>query len=109
MSEIREERLAHNEVVFRTLNESIDQIAIGLGGSAPFEFVCECATSDCFARIELTLPEYESVRSDGSHFILRPGHQDIEVELVVEEHPHYIVVQKDGVAGLVAHDADPRA
>ena len=109
MSEIREERLAHNEVVFRTLNESIDQIAIGLGGSAPFEVVCECATSDCFARIELTLPEYESVRSDGSHFILRPGHQDIEVELVVEEHPHYIVVQKDGVAGLVAHDADPRA
>jgi hypothetical protein len=109
MGEIREERLAHNEVVFRTLNESIDQIAIGLGGPAPFEFVCECATSDCFDRIELTLPEYESVRSEGSCFILRPGHEDLEVELVVQQHPNYIVVQKDGVAGLVAHDADPRA
>jgi hypothetical protein len=109
MSEAREERLAHNEVVFRTLNESIDQIAIGLGGPAPFEFVCECATSDCFARIELTLPEYERVRADGSHFILCPGHEDIEVEQVVEQHANYIVVQKDGVAGLVAHAADPRA
>ena len=109
MSEAREERLAQNEVVFRTVNEAIDQIAIGLGGDQPYEFVCECATSGCFERVELTLKEYERVRGDGSRFLLRPGHEDIEVELVVESHPEYLVVQKDGVAALVAQEADPRA
>ena len=108
MGEAREERLAHNEVVFRTLNEAIDQIAIGLGGPAPFEFICECATSGCFERIKLTLTQYETVRGDGSRFILYPGHEDIEVELVVEAHSDYVVVQKDGIAGLVALEADPR-
>jgi hypothetical protein len=109
MTEAREERLAHNEVLFRTINEQIDVIAVGLGGDAPYEFICECATSDCFERVALTLEEYERVRGDGSHFLLRPGHEDIEVEQVVEVHEDYVVVQKDGVAGLVSHDEDPRA
>ena len=108
MAEAREERLAHNEVVFRSLNEAIDQIAIGLGGPAPYEFVCECATSGCFERIELNLPDYEAVRAEGSRFILCPGHEDTEVEQVVETHRNYVVVQKAGVAGLVALEADPR-
>src|SRR4051794_18626258 len=109
MSEAREERLAYNEVVFRTLNESIEGIATGLGGDAPYEFICECATTECFERLTLTLGEYERVRGDGSHFLLVPGHEDIEVERVVERHPGFVVVQKDGVAGLVAHAEDPRA
>jgi hypothetical protein len=109
MSEDREERLAKNEATFRVLNENILGIAATLGGSDPFEFICECATSGCFERLSLTLPEYERVRQDGAHFILIAGHQDIEVEQVIEVHDNYVVVEKDGVAGLVAHEANPRA
>ena len=32
-----------------------------------------------------------------------------QYELVIERHPTYIVVRKDGVAGLVALEEDPRA
>ena len=109
MAEAREERLAHNEVVFRTLNEQIEAIAGRLGRDAPYEFICECATSGCFERLKLTLDEYELVRSEGSNFLLSPGHEDIEVEQVVARYPGYYVVQKDGVAGLIAADTDPRA
>jgi hypothetical protein len=109
VSEAREERLAHNEVVFRTLNEAIEGMASNLGGDEPYEFICECATSGCFERLTLTLEEYERVRSDGSHFLVAAGHEDIEVELVVETHPGYVVVQKDGIAGLVSVAEDPRA
>lgn len=109
MGEAREERLAKNEVLFRGLNENIQGIASTLGPGAPFEFICECATGGCFERLSLTLEDYEKVRLDGTHFLVAAGHEDIEVEQVVEVHANYVVVEKDGTAGIVALDADPRA
>jgi hypothetical protein len=109
MSEAREERLAKNETLFRTLNENIVALAGSLGGATPYEFVCECATSGCFERLMLTLREYEAVRADGTRFLVKSGHEDIEVEQVVAVHDEYVVVEKDGVAALVALEDDPRA
>jgi hypothetical protein len=108
MGEAREERLAKNEVLFRVLNENIQGIASTLGGGAPFEFICECATSGCFERLSLSLDDYERVRADGTHFLVATGHEDIEVEQVVQVRETYVVVAKDGVAGIVALDEDPR-
>src|SRR6478672_7876080 len=107
--EERDERLAKNEAVFRTVNEVIDQQASKFGGLDEYEFVCECATSDCFERIALTRVEYESVRQHATRFFVRPGHEDLQVELVVESYPTFVVVEKDGAAAEVALDTDPRA
>jgi hypothetical protein len=109
MDEEREERLAKNESLFRSLNENINELAQHLGGGQAFEFICECSTTGCFERLSLTLEEYEQIRADGTHFLLAPGHEDIEIEQVVAAHSDYVVVEKDGVAGLVAEDEDPRA
>jgi hypothetical protein len=109
MSESREERLAKNEATFRTLNENIQSIAIALGGDDPFEFICECATIGCFERISLSLKDYEQVRDDGARFLVVAGHEDMELERVIAVHGEYVVVEKDGIAGLVAHETDPRA
>ena len=109
MDEERQERLAKNESLFRVLNENIRSLAEKLEPVAPYEFICECSTSGCFERIELTLEEYERVRSDGTHFLLAEGHEDIEIEQVIAHRPTYVVVEKDGAAGLVAEDDDPRA
>jgi hypothetical protein len=109
VDEDRQERLAKNEVLFRALNENISGLASGLGGKAPFEFICECSTSGCFERLSLTLAEYERVRADGTHFLLADGHEDIEIERVVDHRDEYVVVEKDGVAGVLALDEDPRA
>jgi hypothetical protein len=109
VSEARDELLAKNEATFRVLNENILSIASTLGGSEPFEFICECATSGCFERLSLTLKEYERVRSDGAHFLIAAGHEDIEVEQVVMVKDEFAVVEKDGVAGLIAREEDPRA
>jgi hypothetical protein len=108
VSDVREERLAKNETLFRTVNENIATVAGTLGSDTPYEFVCECATETCFELIVLTLREYERVRANGAQFILKPGHEDIEVEHVIAVHGDYEVVEKDGVAGLVALEADPR-
>jgi hypothetical protein len=109
VDEDRQERLAKNESLFRTLNENINGLASGLGGQEPFEFICECSTSGCFERLSLTVEEYERVRQDGTHFLVADGHEDIEIEQVIEHRDGYVIVEKDGVAGLVAEDDDPRA
>jgi hypothetical protein len=41
--------------------------------------------------------------------LLAPGHEDIEVEQVIAHRAAYVVVEKDGVAGLIAHEENPRA
>ena len=104
----REERLAKNEVLFRSVNEKIEQQALRFGGVDAYDFICECSSAVCFERLTLTLKEYEHVRAEGTRFVVVPGHQDPEVELVVAAEPKYVIVQKDGHAGLVADFADPR-
>jgi hypothetical protein len=106
--EARDERLARNEVLFRSVNEAIEQQALEFGGLDEYEFICECARAGCFERVSLTLKEYEHIRADGTRFFVVPGHEDIAVELVVETRKGFLIVEKDGHAGLVADLADPR-
>jgi hypothetical protein len=104
----REERLAQNEVFFRTVNEGIEQQAIRFGGDDDYEFICECASRACLDRVSLTLTEYEHIRAAGTRFVVVPGHENAELELVVQTARTYNVVEKDGAAGIVADLSDPR-
>jgi hypothetical protein len=106
--EARDERLAQNEVLFRSVNEAIEQQAIAFGGLDEYEFICECARRACFDRVALTIRDYEHVRAEGTRFFVVPGHENVEVELVVETKPGFVIVEKDGPAGIVADLADPR-
>src|SRR5579859_293494 len=72
-----EERRAKNEVLFRTVNEAIEQQALRFGGiDDEYEFVCECSAIDCVERVALTLRQYEQIRADGTRFVLVAGHAD---------------------------------
>jgi hypothetical protein len=105
-----EERLAKNEVLFRSVNEAIEQQALRFGGiEDEYEFVCECSAADCVERMTLTLRQYEQVRAEGTSFVLAPGHADPGIELVVRRTADYHVVDKDGAAGVIAEQADPRS
>jgi hypothetical protein len=44
--------------------------------------------------IELTLGEYTSVRTNDSHFALAGGHEDLDIERVVDEFDRYTIVEK---------------
>jgi hypothetical protein len=37
-----------------------------------------------------------------------PGHEQSELEVVIERQPTYLVVEKDGLAEVVTDEADPR-
>jgi hypothetical protein len=60
-----------------------------------FEFQCECGeNSGCDAVVLMTLDEYERVRSQRDRFAVVPGHENSEIERVVERDDRYVVVDK---------------
>ncbi|MBA2360127.1 MAG: hypothetical protein H0V79_04160 [Actinobacteria bacterium] len=103
----RAERAARNESLFREVNERITETSLGSTESS--RAVCECQITDCLETLEVTLEEYEVVRKEGDRFILVEGHDDPEIERVVDRTDRFIVVEKIGEAGQVARDLDPRS
>ena len=102
-------RVAQNQSLFRAVNEEIESTNERFGiGSEQVEFVCECATEHCTERITLTLAQYEELRRDSTHFIVKPGHVYPEFERVVEEVNGYVVVEKTGQAAAEARRLDKR-
>jgi hypothetical protein len=96
----REERLGHNEALFRAVNERLKELADRSGTvEGGIEFLCECTDELCTERITLGAPAYARVRSDPRRFILVPGHERGDVEWVVARDDGYIVVEKIGEAG----------
>jgi hypothetical protein len=103
----RVERAAAAEVNGRRVNEAIER---GTGGTGTAVFVCECGRLGCSEKVELSISEYEQVRSGFERFLVVPGHQMEDVEDVVEHHGSYLVVAKrDGAAAAIAYSADDRS
>ena len=100
------ERVGHNESVIRQINERIE--AGRWQGEDPGVFRCECAMLRCNALVELTLGEYEEIRSHPRWFLIKPGHQVEGEEVVVRRHERFLVVEKVGDAGREAVAEDPR-
>ena len=102
------ERLAHNEAVFREINERIEAGTWVASGDQRMAFTCECAALGCNVLVELTVAEYEAVRAHPRRFLLAPGHELASIEVVVHTGDGYIVVEKQGEAATVAEASDPR-
>ncbi len=104
----RAERVAKNEILFRQVNERILEIEGDRWRVDPVDFMCECGDMKCTRVVQLSLRDYERLRSDAAHFGVIPGHELLDVEQVVERHATYLVVEKAGEARLHAEVADPR-
>ena len=98
--------MAENENLFRRVNERVEDQATA--DEDRVEFVCECADVDCHERVLLTLAAYEDVRAAPNRFVVKAGHERLEVERVLDQGFGYLVVEKLGPAGEVAAEDDPR-
>lgn len=108
MSQELERRMAANEDVFRGVNEGIVRGQWPGDPEAPIGFRCECARLGCNVLVALTLAQYEAVRENPRRFVIVDGHEVPEVEVLVERHDEYAVVEKVGAAGDEAERQDPR-
>jgi hypothetical protein len=95
-----EERIAYNEAWCRHLNER--KAKWMESGDAAAGFRCECWQINCGERLALSGREWQEVRSRPNRFAVAPGHVALEIEVVVDKHPHFWLVEKQGEAGDVA-------
>jgi hypothetical protein len=103
----RDARLAANEALFRDVNERIKSLGDQFQ-TRVLDIVCECVNDDCALTISLSTAEYERLRSSGKRFVVVPGHEQPDVEVVIERLKSHAVVEKVGVGAEVAEQLDPR-
>ena len=108
--DIRQQRAAKNEALFRQVNERIEEVNEKLDPGGLSDFLCECGDDDCTTPISLTLKEYEQVRSVPTHFAIAHGHEVLDVEKVIATAERFAVVEKfPGQAERIAVETDPRS
>jgi hypothetical protein len=107
----RDRRIGENEALFREVNERVRETSETFNvARGEAEFVCECGTASCVERIRMSLDEYEKVRADATTFVIVPGHEEPDVEVVVAHEGRYDVVRKHkGAAEEIAIHTDPRS
>jgi hypothetical protein len=109
----RENRRAHNEALFREVNERIEELTTNLAEEneqdESIQVVCECGRDDCTELIEMTHAEYEAIRSDPRRFLVLPGHEHTDAARVVERNSGFVVIEKLDEAAEIAVEHDPRS
>jgi len=94
----REARAVRNEELFREVNSHIakmEEQAHRAHSDEPLPLVCECALAGCTAPIEVDPATFERVRAEPRWFIVAPGHEQPEIEMVVERRDGYLIVEKE--------------
>ena len=104
MTASREERVARNEELFQVVNRQIVKLEETLGPGKTFAMVCECARKHCLDGFEVEPAVYQRVRTHPLLFFVVPGHEDPQIEKVLERTPQYLVVEKAGRAAEVVRD-----
>jgi hypothetical protein len=108
---VLQERAAQHQAIFREVNDRIGGLTGTLNAALPrAEWVCECAQTECYEPLEMSLDEYEAVRQHGARFAVAcdPEHVFPEVERVIQRTDRYWVVEKIENAARVALELDPR-
>jgi hypothetical protein len=106
----RERRIGANEILYRTVNEKIEDLNQAFGTlTETMTVVCECGDGACAEQIALDLSTYERVRADPAAFVTLPGHEIPDVESVIETGDGFQIVRKEaGEAARLATEHDPR-
>jgi hypothetical protein len=109
VADLRKQRIADNEAVFRAANERIADWEERDRAEAFELYFCECADPDCREKVKLRGSDYERIRSNPDHFFVVPGHEIPDVETVLEFHSDWALVEKsEPEAREIAEETDPR-
>ena len=99
--DVQRERATRNQALFREVNNRINEISSAFD-VAEAAYVCECLDPDCLQKVAVPQQEYRRIRRQPTEFIVVPGHEQLNVEQVVERDTHWVVVRKVGAGAVVA-------
>lgn len=102
----RDERIAKNEAVLRAANRELEQADKEVGGDGVLDVLCECGQEGCSGVISMAIAEYDSLHAQDDRFVVVPGHENPEIETVVDRRESYLVVDKFGEAEEIAEKSE---
>ena len=107
----RTRRIGRNEVLFRRVNNAVEEIATARDAVArELTIVCECGDETCTEEINIGVAEYEALRAQQTRYAIRPGHDGPPTERVVEQHAEYWIIEKrEGGPARLARELEDRA
>ena len=110
MSEERERRVGQNEALYRQVNERIEDLNEAFGAvTGDFAIVCECGNLNCMEQVTVPRELYERTRAEATRFIVKAGHEEQDIEDIVEREGAWSIVEKGHPAARhVAEESDPR-
>jgi hypothetical protein len=106
----RQRRIGRNEALFREVNERIERVTQTMHATAEtISILCECGNENCREQLQVSLADYERIRSDSTLFFVCSDHEIPDVEDIVEQQEAYDVVRKkEGAGADMARKLDPR-
>jgi hypothetical protein len=91
----REQRIIHNEALFREVNAHIAELEERIRlREELLPLICECANTGCTTIIEVEHGTFEAVRKNPLRFLVAPGHERADAETVVGRGAAYVIVEK---------------
>jgi len=85
------QRFARNQSIFREANERLREVADP--SLAPAHYVCECSRAECSETMNLSLADYDAIRSTPNAFVIAPGHERLE-RVVEDDNERFMLVEK---------------
>lgn len=103
-------RRTRNELVVQNENRRVKNLASGLldkeaRRTLPLSFACECSNPDCEVSLSVSAADYTRIHDRDGWFAVAPGHEQADLEHVVEKfpdakNPEYYIVEKTAVTKL---------
>jgi hypothetical protein len=80
--------------LLRAVNEQVNKLASTADVAVDdFDYVCECADSQCLTVVRLPRSEYSRIAATAAWFVVADGHQSPS-EDVIERHDGYLIVTR---------------
>jgi anti-anti-sigma factor len=92
----RKQRIVKNEQEFRDYNNRRLQAepVAATNDKDLIPFLCECGDRDCIEALMLTAAEFTEAHAAANLFIVKPGHIFPDIERILRDAGHFIIVQK---------------
>jgi hypothetical protein len=87
--------------IFREANERIRAAAEEHEMAHAIPFLCECPEPECTELVQLSMDEYQAVRSQPARFLQIPEHQS-DGDRIVAQRTGYVITENGERAGEVA-------
>jgi hypothetical protein len=109
MGDDRARRVSQNEALYRQVNERIRDMDARSPVPEELSVICECGDLECVDQVSVSSNTYERARENPAHFIVKRGHDALDVERPIDGGRDFSIVEKHaGEPKRVAEEMYPR-